>query len=887
MKNVLLICLIATLSTTTWAQFPGGGGFGGGGRGGERGGNQGPQMGNQTPSGNGRISGMVIDSASGKPVEYATIALFDQKTKKIIDGTTTGPKGDFLLKSLPEGDFKLVVSFLGYKNTEFANVSIARGKKEQLLGNIKLTSDAQLLNEVTVTGQKALIEDKIDRLVYNAERDISNAGGDASDVLRKVPMLSVDLDGNVSMRGSQNIKVLINGKPSTIVANSVADALKMIPSDQIKSVEVITSPSAKYDAEGSAGIINIITKKNNLQGLTGSLDASGGNRSSNLNGNINLKTKKLGISINGGGRFFYPPNGGFTNISRTLPTGQIISTRQENAGKQNGGFGNVSMNIDYELNAYNNFTFGARSSQRQFNNTNTQQSFSVLNGGVPVPTFGNLIDVNNIGKNIDLNFDYTRKFAKADKELSVLVLYSRNKGDNTYTRDQYRGLEQSAFFYREQNPNISTTREKTLQIDYQDPLSKHAQVEMGVKATLRSIESDARFFYDSTGRGTTFINNSNRTNVFNYDQNVYSGYLSFLFQTTNKWGFKPGLRYEYTQLDATFREGAPRANLNNFGTLAPSLTISKTLTGGKTVRVSYNRRIQRPSIRFLNPNVAQSDPFNISFGNPKLNTEFTNNFELNFSTFFKTTTINVSTYARLTDNSIESVSFRGGQAQFDQLVRDQGLLNANGVVVTDNTLLTTFQNAGKNQTFGLNFFGSIRPTQKLSINGSFDVQYININGLIQNKSISNSGMTFNIFGQVQQQLGKNWSAQIFGFMRAREIQLQGTRGGFGVYSLNILKEFKKQQASLGFGAENFLSNTFKQRSALSSDTPGNIFSQENVNYIYNRGFKITYRQRFGKMSFDGNLFRRKKSINNDDQKSDSGANDSSGGGAAGGRRGGS
>ena len=889
MKNALLICLIATISTATWAQFPGGGGFGGGGRGGDRGGSQGPQIGNQmpsTPSGNGKISGMVIDSASGKPVEYATIALFDQKTKKIIDGTTTGPKGDFLLKSLPEGDFKLVVSFLGYKNTEFDNISIARGKKEQLLGNVKLASDAQLLNEVTVTGQKALIEDKIDRLVYNAERDISNAGGDASDVLRKVPMLSVDLDGNVSMRGSQNIKVLINGKPSTIVANSVADALKMIPSDQIKSVEVITSPSAKYDAEGSAGIINIITKKNNLQGLTGSLDASGGNRSSNLNGNINLKTKKLGISFNGGGRFFYPPNGGFTNISRTLPNGQIISTRQENAGKQNGGFGNVSMNIDYELNPYNNFTFGARSSQRQQNLTNTQQSFNILNG-LQAPSFGNLIDTRNLGRNIDLNFDYTRKFAKADKELSVLVLYSRNKGDNTYTRDQYRGLEQSAFFYREQNPNISTTREKTLQIDYQDPLSKHAQMEMGVKAVLRSIESDARFFYDSTGRGTTFVNNPNRTNVFNYDQNVYSGYLSFLFQTTNKWGFKPGLRYEYTQLDATFREGAPRANLNNFGTFAPSLTISKSLKGGKTVRVSYNRRIQRPSIRFLNPNVAQSDPFNISFGNPKLNTEFTNNFELNFSTFFKTTTINVSTYARLTDNSIESVSFRGGQAQFDQLVRDQGLLNAAGVVVTDNTLLTTFQNAGKNQTFGLNFFGSIRPTQKLSINGSFDVQYVNINGLVQSKSISNSGMTFNIFGQVQQQLGKNWSAQIFGFMRAREIQLQGVRGGFGVYSLNILKEFKKQQASLGFGAENFLSNTFKQRSALNSDTPGNTFSQENINYIYNRGFKVTYRQRFGKMSFDGNLFRRKKSINNDDQKSDSGANDSSGGGAAGGRRGGS
>ena len=310
------------------AQFPGGGGFGGGGmgRGGDRNGSMGGMNQQQKalpdlPKGNGRISGIVVDSVSGKPVEYATVAIFDVKSGKPVDGTVTDVKGAFLLKSVPDGDFKFVVSFIGYKNTEVAKLTIGKGQKEQNLGNVSLPPDVLTLTEVTVKGEKALIEDKVDRLVYNAEKDISNAGGDAGDVLRKVPMLSVDLDGNVSMRGSQNIRVLINGKPSTIVANSVADALKMIPSDQIKTIEVITSPSAKYDAEGSAGIINIITKKNNLQGITGSVDIAGGNRSSNLFGNINLRTKKLGVGLNAGGRMMYPPTGGYIDISRQLANG--------------------------------------------------------------------------------------------------------------------------------------------------------------------------------------------------------------------------------------------------------------------------------------------------------------------------------------------------------------------------------------------------------------------------------------------------------------------------------------------------------------------------------------------------------------------------------------
>lgn len=883
MKQVFyILTAVLGIAYTSQAQFPGGGGggFGGGmGRGGDR---NGPGMGQQQqqgipdlPKGNGRISGIIVDSVTNKVVEYATVAIFDIKTGKPIDGTVTDLKGAFLLKSVPDGDFKFVVSFIGYKNFEIAKLTIGKGAKEKNLGNVSLPPDVRTLAEVTVTGEKALIEDKVDRLVYNAERDISNAGGDAGDVLRKVPMLSVDLDGNVSMRGSQNIRVLINGKPSTIVANSVADALKMIPSDQIKSIEVITSPSAKYDAEGSAGIINIITKKNNLQGITGSIDIAGGSRSSNLFGNVNLRTKKLGVSINGGGRMMYPPTGGYIDITRLLTNGQSLRTRQENNGQQLGGFGNAQLSLDYTFNPKNSLTFSLRNSRRAFNLNNNQQSYSFINGGIGTATFGNKIDTKNIGNNLDMNLDYTRKFDKEGKEFSVLAQFSENRGDNSYTRDQYKGLSVGEISYRENNPNKSLTQEKTVQIDYQDPLNSHVQIETGAKMILRHIESDYRFNYDSTGRGT-YIANPSRTNVFSYDQNVYAAYMSFLFQTKNKWGFKPGVRYEYTQLGAKYQDAAP-VSLPNFGTVVPSLTISKGLKGGKTIRVSYNRRIQRPSIQFLNPNVSQSDPFNVSFGNPNLKPEYTNNFEINFSTFFKTTTLNFSTYARMTDGSIETVRYRGGQDLFNQLTKTQGV-NTGTVVINNNTLLTTYQNIGSNRAYGMNIFAMVKPITGLTINGNVDVRYIMLNS--PSLGITNQNWTFNLFGQIQYQLGKNWSAQMFGFGRAREIQLQGTQGGFMGYSLNILKEFKKQQASIGFGAENFFQNAFKQRTNLSSNVPGNVFTQESVNYMYNRGFRITFRKRFGKMTFDGNFFQRKKSVNNDDTKQ-GGDNTNDGGGQGG------
>src|SRR6187549_1651190 len=271
----------------------------------------------EAPKGNSRIIGAVVDSETNQPVEFANIVLNNPDTKKPVDGTVCDEKGKFTIAKVAPGKYDVVITFIGYESQTISGIIVGEKREDLNLGLIKLSTGAKVLSEVTVTGQKQLLEEKVDRLVYNAENDQTARGGDATDVLKRVPMLSVDLDGNVSMRGSSNIQVLINNKPSTIMASSVADALKQIPADQIKSVEVITSPSAKYDAEGSGGIINIVTKKNTLQGATLNVDAGVGTRGSNLGLNGSYRKEKMGFSLGGFGRTNYNTPGSFENSQLT------------------------------------------------------------------------------------------------------------------------------------------------------------------------------------------------------------------------------------------------------------------------------------------------------------------------------------------------------------------------------------------------------------------------------------------------------------------------------------------------------------------------------------------------------------------------------------------
>ncbi|SEJ42576.1 Outer membrane receptor for ferrienterochelin and colicins [Dyadobacter sp. SG02] len=865
MKLVLHLTFLAVfsgLTSTAFAQFPGGGGGGGGFRGGggdSRGGGNRPQRqtvipgtAEDTPKGNGKITGVLVDSTSKKPVEFAALSLVDTKTNNPIDGTTTDEKGAFTLTKVASGNFKILISFIGYKTKTINNVKIDR-KTELNLGSVTLVPDVVQLNEVEVVGMAQMIEEKVDRLVYNAEKDITSKGGDASDVMKKVPMLTVDLDGNVSLRGSSNVRVLINNKPSTIIATSVADALKQIPADMIKSVEVITSPSARYDAEGSAGIINIITKKSTIQGGTLNLDTGIGNRGSNLGLRGNYRVGKMGFSLGGFGRFNYNMPGKSENlqIGKTSP----FSVRQTSDSKNKAAFGSYNLGWDWEIDSKTSLSAGVRYGMRNNKVDQELYTYNTLND----TTKTSFRDVNSkdLSGTWDVNVDYMKTLAKAGQELSISTQYSRNNRTNDYDADVYSlsNAQLKELLGATGNNNSSHNQESTVQVDYQTPIKENQMLEVGGKGIFRQVVSNYDYY------SSPELGQAQPASNLNYDQNVAAGYLSYTYTTKSRFTVKAGTRYEYTSIDAQQGEGGD-LKLPAYGNLVPSINLSQTFGKGQTIKLAYNRRLQRPGIQFLNPNRNAANPQNITVGNPELKPELTDQLELGTSFFKNSMYINVSTFARFTNSSIESIR----------------TTSADGVITT------TYGNIGSKKNYGANIFGNVTFFKRWQLGGGFDFYYADLSNNSPDPALQNSNSGFVLSGRFRTSLNiKNgWGLQAGGFMRGRDVQLQGTQAGFRMYDFGIRKDFKNKRGSIGFGMENFLAPSFKMKTSLESKT----FTQNNTNYLYNRGFRVNFSYRLGKMTFVEQKTRRRKSVNNDDQKSDGGGGGMDTGGGGGGAQGG-
>lgn len=841
MKNILTLVIVALGMTAAHAQFPGGPGGMQSGDGNGRNRNtqtQQPSLNLEStaPKGNSRITGFVIDSAATQAVEFANIALFNKATGKPVDGTMADEKGKFTLKSIAAGDYKLMISFIGFKDKTIDNIKLAKGQ-ELDLGVIKLSPDVRTLAEVVVTGEKSMIEEKVDRMVYNAEKDLTARGGDAADILKKVPMLSVDLDGNVSLRGSSNIRVLINNKPSTIVASSIADALKMIPADLIKSVEVITSPSAKYDAEGSAGIINIITKKSTLQGLTLNLDAGVGVRGSNLSLNGNYRQGKLGITLGGFGRMFY--NKAATTLDQTtIQNGVSLLTKQSTDAYDNGLFGRYNLGFDYDLGKNQSLTAGVSFGTRNMIRSQDMISNLFTNNALTSTTLRD-VTTRDLSNNVDMNLDYIRTFKTPGKEWSISTQYSRSNLTNNFNADLLS--ESSTLLSRQKNLNSNVNQEATIQTDYQTPIKANQMFEIGAKTIMRQVNSD--FSYQVAGATGEFAADArNPKGLLNYNQNIVAGYMSYTYSTANKYTFKVGSRYEYTTIDAQDQIG--KINIPSYGSLVPSINISKNIKGKTTVKAAYNRRIQRPGLQQLNPNFNAANPYNISIGNPNLKPELTDNFELALSTSIKKTYLNASVFSRSTNNSITRLS-----SPSDTLA---------------GAIITTFENIGKQQVVGANIFANVYLTPKWTLNGGVDVYYNYLEGKVQGLdgtsiNTSNSGVV--IGGRIMSSLSlnKGWAVQANGGMRGNQVTLQGVQGSFYMYSLGVRKEFNNKKGSLGLATDNFLGG---MRMKSTSVTP--ILNQTMVNNIYNQNIKLTFSYKIGKMSFMAP--KKTKGVKNDDVK---------------------
>ena len=791
-----------------------------------------------------RIVGVAIDGKTDQPVPYATAALYSAKDGSTIAGAVADGDGKFFIAGFGLGEYNLKISFIGFETASVNSIQVASLKGEINLGNVSMNDEGVELEEVTVQGQRDLIEERVDRTIYKAENDRTTAGGDATDVLRRVPMLSVDFDGNVSMRGSSNILVLIDNRPSAIAASSIADALRQIPAEEIKAVEVITSPSARFDAEGTSGVINIVTKKNNLTGMTLNVRSGFGLRGSNLSLNGSARTKKLGFSVGGFGRTGYNINGRFENEQFiTNPDNSVRRILQEADTKRNDLFGRYNFGVDYDIDKYNFLTaavnFGIR------NSNNFQENFFTENysGEQLLSRQLREVDVADESNTVDVSVNYTKTFEKKGKEFSVLTLYSRNKRENSFTNILFED-DLETIQSRLRNDNPSKNEEFTVQLDFVNPMGKDGKsiLEYGAKNILRRAFSDFAYF-QAEGEDGDFIENDNPNfnNDLTYDQNVTAAYGSYTFNILKNYTLKTGLRYEYTMINADFRDET-EADIPSYGILVPSINASRKMKNGNLIKAAYNRRISRPSLRFINPNIDASNPSQISQGNPLLDPELTDNFELGYSTFIKGVVLNFTTFYRNTTGSIQAV----------RTIQD------------DDIIYTTYENIGREQAIGTNMFANVTVGSKLSFNGGFDLYYSMLDNGLSDPLLAAENQGWVISGRMfgNYTLPKNWQVQLFTFARGRRVQLQGLSGGFAVYGMGLNKQFAEKRGSIGFGAENFLAKEFIVRNELTTST----IMQNSTTALRNMNFKVNFSYRIGKLSMNDRPRRRRKTINNDDLK---------------------
>lgn len=819
MKYIVSLVLLFLVFTAN-AQFPMGGGAKG-------------------PSIKGKIEGKIIDSLSNEPVGFATISLKKKGSSIIIDGVLSEENGNFIFEKVVTGNYDLYISFLGYNEKKITTETTLKNP-DMNLGNIALSQSTVLLDAVEITEEKVLVENKADKLVFNAENDASIAGGDATDVLRKVPMLSVDLNGNVSLRGSQNVRILINGKPSGMFSSNVADALKMFPADQIKKVEVITSPSAKYDAEGSAGLINIITKKQNVEGVAGSVNASIGNRQNSLFTNLNVGKGRLGLS-SGAAVFYSTPANGITEFYRLDKASEgLISQDGKQRTSRLGG--NGSLSAFYDFNGYNSINSSINFRGFGFDVNGTTK------GSINDVIFSDNFTRTNVGNNFfggyDWNTDYTRKFEKREgQELSFGVQYSRQNNNQ-----DFEILETHDFALLNRDTKVlndGVNHETTLQVDYIHPFTKAVKLETGAKAVIRNIISDYNTQNFDIATGYTPL-----IEQFNYDQDVYAGYGSLNFLIAKKYSVITGLRYEKTAIAGTFDKST---DLNfsdiNYENFLPNLTISRTFSGFRTLKVSYSQRIQRPSLQFINPFNNNSDFINRTVGNPELDPELVQQVELGYNFTYKGFTTFSSLFYKYTDGIIEQVLG----------------LDGNGLSVN------TFQNIGTNNSIGLNTFIS-KTVNLVTLRTGGNIATYNAKGIVNNEAAERSSYEYNIFMNGEVKISGTFKADFFGFFRSPVRTIQGDNPAFTIYGMGVRKEFKNSSIGLT------LIEPFNADKFFNSNVETDEFIQKTSFSIPFRSIGVNFRYKFGNVDFK----ERKSKVKNTDQKQ---GQDTQGGGIGTGNQG--
>jgi ferric enterobactin receptor len=783
----------------------------------------------------GRLSGQITDFLTGQPVEYAAVSLIDQMSHKTVTGTVSGVKGNFLLTGTKTGTYSMLIEAIGFLPFSKDLILTDHGKPTDA-GTIRLRRNTSSLQTVTVTGDQKLIENKIDKMVFNAEKDLTSQGGVATDILKKIPQVSVDVDGNVELAGSSSIRFLIDGKPSTAFGNNIADVLQSIPASQIKSVEVITNPGAKYDAEGLGGIINIILKHNTVRGINGSVSLTGASRNENGSLNLSVRDRNFGVNVFINGNARLPATTPLTSVRTSLDTasntGVILdqdgSSRFYRYGIESG------LSIDYSFYKKNNLTFSMSDNHFGATNKGSQnQSQTTLDShGDPVSSLlsSSVTQSDFSIHTVNYSLDYKRTFRKEDRELEFGIHTSANHNNFNSVNTQYNQPANTPF-YGTNNNNPGTETETEIVLDYTEPLSKKLILGVGGKMVFTDIHSNSNVLSLQTPSGN-YLYDSTLSNYLLYKQQVYALYTELSFPVSGWFDAKAGLRYERTDLNPFFSDIPQQVSEPGYNTFVPSVFLSRKLNEKQTLKLSYSKRIERPDYRDLNPFINTTDPYNIATGNPYLQPEIGHRLELGWNYDLDAGgSFMISAFYRMNQHDIQPY-----------VVYYAGL--PVGDTVYKNVAVSTRQNIGTEKNLGVNLFSDLHLTPKFSVRTNIFLFYRRgINALDSNRNVEsfnyriNMNLSYNFSGSL--------AGEFFANFNSPRNEIQGKYPSFSSYTVAFRKQLWKKKGSIALTGTNIFSEYINQPTELF----GPNFTVNSNRKVPFRSVGINFTWKFGKLDF--------------------------------------
>ena len=722
----------------------------------------------------GKIKGTLIDQTSKEPLPFATIGIYSEKDS-LVGGGISDEEGKYTV-DVPFGRFYALIEFMGFEAVKSDFFTLTREKSNHDLGEIGLSVTASDLNEVVVQGEKTIMELSLDKRIFNVGKDLANAGGNASDILMNLPSVAVDPDGNVSLRGSSNVRILIDGKPSGLVSFKGSSGLRQLPANMVERVEVITNPSARYEAEGMAGVINIILKKDSKQGFNGSFELIAGYPvNTGFTTNLNYRHNRINWFINYGLAYRRTP--GISELYQEVynEDGTTSILNQNNSSTVTGLNNNLRGGLDYYFNENSILTLSylwRRSDAHRITDIRYEDYLNSFDDYLGYSLRRQ--DETEAEPNKEAIVNYKRTFAEKGHELTASFTYLNywERSDQLFTENSFSAqgaaIPEDALIQTSLNDEYEN--QYLLQMDYVKPFATKGKIESGIRTSFREMKND--YLVQEQNETGDFVTLPGLDNIFLYNENILAAY-GIVGNETGKWSYQGGLRAEYTDVETILvetNENNPRTYTNLF----PSAHLTYNLTKENAFQLSYSKRVRRPVYNDLSPYVTFSDQRNFFSGNPDLDPEFTDAFELGHIKYFEKATLFSTVYFRNTVDKIERI----------RQVQDDGFS------------VTAPVNLTGEKSFGVEFSGDYRVKDwwKLDFNANFFHARIDASNIGQTELRKTYSWLFRQTSRFT--FGEGWDIQVRANYEARQKTAQGVRKGIFFLDLSASKRILEDRGTL-------------------------------------------------------------------------------------------